>query len=282
MILTTKRLILRPWEESDAEELYRYAKDERVGPIAGWQVHTSVENSREIIRDILSVPETYAVVDKETNLPIGSVGIMLDKEYAGAPLQEHEAELGYWIGVPYWGKGLIPEAVRKLQRRCFEELGCTALWCGYYDGNEKSKRVQEKCGFYYHHTQKNKPTLLGERTEHFTYLTKEEWIAAKDKEKNQILGEKWCQVEIYNEYLKKIAALLCQINTVEQMEEKAKMELDMLKQRDENDSKRQYLDRLVSTQKQCKLRLQQMWEELRLIQGLKEQLEAELPFLRGK
>ena len=76
--------------------------------------------------------------------------------------------------------------------------------------------------------------------------------------------------------------MLCQINTVEQMEEKAKMELDMLKQRDENDSKRQYLDRLVSTQKQCKLRLQQMWEELRLIQGLKEQLEAELPFLRGK
>lgn len=282
MILITERLILRPWEESDAEELYRYAKDERVGPIAGWQVHTSVENSREIIRDILSVPETYAVVDKETNLPIGSVGIMLDKEHAGAPLQEHEAELGYWIGVPYWGKGLIPEAVRELQRRCFEELGCTALWCGYYDGNEKSKRVQEKCGFHYHHTQKNKPTLLGERTEHFTYLTKEEWIAAKDKEKNQILGKKWCQVEIYNEYLKKIAALLCQINTVEQMEEKAKMELDMLKQRDENDSKRQYLDRLVSTQKQCKLRLQQMWEELRLIQGLKEELEAELPFLRSK
>lgn len=282
MILTTERLILRPWKESDAEELYRYAKDERVGPIAGWQVHTSVENSREIIRDILSVPETYAVVDKETNLPIGSVGIMLDREHAGASLQEHEAELGYWIGVPYWGKGLIPEAVRELQRRCFEELGCTALWCGYYDGNEKSKRVQEKCGFHYHHTQENKPTLLGERTEHFTYLTKEEWIAAKNKEKNQILGKKWCQVEIYNEYLKKIAALLCQINTVEQMEEKAKLELDMLKQRDENDSKRQYLDRLISTQKQCKLRLQQMWEELRLIQGLKEQLEAELPFLKSK
>ena len=50
MVLNTKRLILRPWNESDAESLYEYAKDDRVGPIAGWPVHTSVENSREIIK----------------------------------------------------------------------------------------------------------------------------------------------------------------------------------------------------------------------------------------
>ena len=45
------------------------------------------------------------------------------------------------------GQGSIPEAVRELLRRCFEDLNCTAVWCGYYDGNLKSKRVQEKCGF---------------------------------------------------------------------------------------------------------------------------------------
>ncbi len=49
MIFETKRLILRPWELSDAESLYRYARDPKVGPIAGWPVHTSVENSRDII-----------------------------------------------------------------------------------------------------------------------------------------------------------------------------------------------------------------------------------------
>ena len=49
MEFKTERLILRPWEESDAESLYEYAKDPLVGPIAGWPVHTSVENSREII-----------------------------------------------------------------------------------------------------------------------------------------------------------------------------------------------------------------------------------------
>lgn len=62
MILETNRLILRPWEESDAESLFKYASHPDVGPIAGWAVHTSVENSLEIIRSVLSAPETYAVV----------------------------------------------------------------------------------------------------------------------------------------------------------------------------------------------------------------------------
>lgn len=65
MILETERLMLRPWSESDAESLYEFAKDPRVGPIAGWPVHTSVENSRQIIKDVLSADETYAIVQKE-------------------------------------------------------------------------------------------------------------------------------------------------------------------------------------------------------------------------
>ena len=76
-MLETKRLILRPWAEEDAPALYRYARDPRVGPSAGWPVHTSVENSREIIRGVLSEPETYAVVLRETGEPVGSVGILL-------------------------------------------------------------------------------------------------------------------------------------------------------------------------------------------------------------
>ncbi len=177
MQIETKRLILRPWLESDAEELYEYAKDPKVGPAAGWPVHTSVENSREIIRGVLSEPETYAVVLKETGKPVGSVGIMFGDK-GSAPMKEHEAEIGYWIGVPYWGRGLIPEAVRALQRRCFEELGCIGIWCGYYDGNEKSKRVQEKCGFEYSHSKADKPCeLMGDiRTEHYTYMTREKWM----------------------------------------------------------------------------------------------------------
>lgn len=176
MVLETRRLILRPWEESDAEELYRYAKDPAVGPAAGWMPHNNVENSRAIIRDVLSGPEIYAVVLKETGLPVGSVGIMFDKN-SNTQMKENEAEIGYWIGVPYWGQGMIPEAVRELQRRCFEDLGCTAVWCGYYDGNARSERVQEKCGFRYHHTETDVPCAIEGvlHTEHFTFISIADW-----------------------------------------------------------------------------------------------------------
>ena len=115
MILETKRLILRPWKEEDAEELYHYAKNPLVGPAAGWPPHTSVENSRDIIRGVLSEPETYAVVLKESQKPIGSVGIMTGS-HSNLEISDDEGEIGYWIGVPYWGQGLIPEAVRELIR----------------------------------------------------------------------------------------------------------------------------------------------------------------------
>ena len=180
MTLETKRLILRPWEDSDAQDLYQYASDPEVGPVAGWAVHTSVENSREIIKEVLSAPETYAVILKATGRPVGSVGLMLGKT-SNIGLPDTEGEIGYWIGVPYWGQGLIPEAVREMLRYGFEERKLETIWCGYFDGNEKSRRVQEKCGFHYHHTSENVPCALEGvlRTEHITCLTKEEWLRKK-------------------------------------------------------------------------------------------------------
>ena len=80
--------------------------------------------------------------------------------------------------MPYWGKGLIPEAIKELMRYCFEELGLKTLWCGYFEGNEKSLRAQEKCGFEYHHTNYEKPwPLMGDvRTEIITCITKAQWL----------------------------------------------------------------------------------------------------------
>ena len=175
MILETKRLILRPWQESDAAELYTYACDPAIGLPAGWPPHTSVENSREIIKAVLSKPETYAVCRKDGK-PIGSVGLKLNGN-TDMTDREDECELGYWIGKPFWGQGLIPEASRALLRRAFEELGMRAVWCGYYDGNEKSRKVQTKLGFVYQHkTEGLEVTLLNElRTGHCNLMTKERW-----------------------------------------------------------------------------------------------------------
>jgi RimJ/RimL family protein N-acetyltransferase len=173
MMLETKRVTLRPWRESDAEDLFTYASDPEVGPPAGWPPHTSVENSREIIRMVLSAPDTFAVCLKESGKPIGSIGFHR-KDLAEA---DDEYELGYWIGKPFWGQGLIPEASREMLRYAFEDLKMNRIWCGYYDGNEKSRRVQEKLGFVYQQrTEGIEVSLLGEiRTGHSNLMTKERW-----------------------------------------------------------------------------------------------------------
>jgi RimJ/RimL family protein N-acetyltransferase len=176
MTLETPRLRLRAWEDSDAEPLYLLARDPRVGPIAGWPPHRDLADSRRILHDILQTEESYAIVLKATGAVIGSIGLRRDSDLASG---DGERELGYWLGVPYWGRGLIPEAARELLRRAFEALGMRKVWCAYYDGNEKSKRAQEKLGFRYQWTTERVDVpLLGEvRKGHVNCLTKEEWEA---------------------------------------------------------------------------------------------------------
>jgi RimJ/RimL family protein N-acetyltransferase len=179
MVLKTERLLLRPWREEDAEDLYKYAKDPDVGPPAGWPPHTGVENSREIIRAVLFSPETYAVCLKTDERPIGSVGLHRND----LAEQNDEYELGYWIGKPFWGQGLIPEASREILRHAFEDLGMARIWCGHYEGNVKSRRVMEKLGFVYHHTTEGiEVSQINEiRTGHVMLMTKETWERNNEK-----------------------------------------------------------------------------------------------------
>ena len=207
-MLTTERLILRRWEDSDAGDLYEYAKDPDIGPIAGWPVHKTVEESLDAIRNVLKKDETYAIClkcesesddaepgdalndngghenghndghDGKPGRVIGSIGLKMkdDTDYTD---RDDECEMGFWIGKSYWGQGMMPEAAKELLRHAFEDIGMRCVWCGYYDGNTKSKRVQEKCGFRYQWTAHDVDvTLLHEkRTEHVNRITKEEWLA---------------------------------------------------------------------------------------------------------
>ena len=175
-MLKTQRLILRKWTQSDAESLFEYAKNPEVGPAAGWPPHKSVEESKDIIKNVLNGAECYALCEKEKNIAIGSVELKLNG-HTDMTERDDECELGYWLAQPFWGRGYMPEATGELLRRAFEELGMTAVWCGYYDGNQKSKRVQEKLGFVFHHTCDEVPVpLLNEvRVGHTTVMTKEHW-----------------------------------------------------------------------------------------------------------
>ncbi len=173
--LQTERLIMRPWRETDAESLYEYARNPSVGPIAGWPVHTSVENSREVIRDILSAPGIYAITVRPDDTAVGSIGLMVGPA-SNLLLPADEAEIGYWIGEPLWGRGYTTEAAREIIRYAFDRGGITTLWCGWFDGNERSRRVGEKCGFRHVRTeQKHWPPIGRTVTQHISRLTKEEW-----------------------------------------------------------------------------------------------------------
>ena len=120
MELFTQRLILRPWKLIDAEHLYQYAKNPKIGPAAGWPVHTSTENSREIIQTVFAQEETYAVCLKTDHAAIGCAAISIGSQ-SNLNLPDDEGELGYWIGEPFWGQGLIPETCIELIRRSFED-----------------------------------------------------------------------------------------------------------------------------------------------------------------
>ena len=186
--METQRLVLRMCEESDAEALFRCARDPLIGQLAGWLPHTSVEHSREVIEMELSQPETYAVCLKDGS-PIGSIGLHLNG-YTKMTDQHDECELGFWISRTYWGQGLIPEAAREMLRHAFEDLQMRAVWCGYYDGNTKSKRVQEKLGFVYQHKIESvEIKLINEvHTVYCNLMTKERWqnVTLFLKQKNML------------------------------------------------------------------------------------------------
>ena len=176
MILETERLILRRWEESDAEDLYKYANNPDVGPIAGWPPHQSVEESLDVIKNVLNGKEAYAICLKEDGKAIGAIELKLNG-HTDMTEKDDECELGYWLGKPFWGQGLMPEAAREILRHAFEDIGMSKVWCGYYEGNTKSKRVQEKVGFKYQWTTEgvDVPLMHEKRTGHVNAMTQEEW-----------------------------------------------------------------------------------------------------------
>lgn len=181
-MFATERLILRRWEDSDAEDLFEYAKDPDVGPVAGWPTHQSVDESLDVIRNVLSAAECYAICLKEDGKAIGTIELKLNG-HTDMTDRDDECELGYWVGKPFWGRGIMPEAAREMLRHAFEDLGIQRVWCGYYEGNTKSKRVQEKCGFKYQWTTQDVdvPLMHEKRTGHVNLMTKEMWIQQKEE-----------------------------------------------------------------------------------------------------
>lgn len=153
VVLKTDRLILRPWRESDLSDLYEYARVDGVGQMAGWNPHRNMEESRTILNSFIRHRKTFAL--EYEGKVIGSLGV---EEYSEENYPELDAlrgrEIGYVLSRDYWGRGLMPEAVKAVIAWLFSETGVDFLICGHFDHNARSRRVVEKCGFRYIKTTK--------------------------------------------------------------------------------------------------------------------------------
>ena len=149
IVIQTDRLILRPFKQEDLKDFFEYASVEGVGEMAGWKHHESIEKTQEILNDFIKEDKTFAIVLKENNKVIGSLGIeKYGMEQALTEFYNYQGrEIGYVLSKTYWNKGLMSEAVKEVINYLFNDLDLDFLTCGYYDFNNQSKRVQEKCGF---------------------------------------------------------------------------------------------------------------------------------------
>ena len=149
IVIETSRLILREWKMSDVDDMFEYASVPGVGEMAGWPHHPNREESEYRVNKFIEEKKTFAIVYKENNKVIGSIGV----EFYSAEDKLSEffdykgRSIGYVLSKDYWGKGLMPEAVKAVINYLFDVLDYDFLLCSYFDFNHQSKRVQEKCGF---------------------------------------------------------------------------------------------------------------------------------------
>ena len=146
VFLETDRILLRPWRESDAGALFKYASDSEVGPRAGWPPHKSEKESREVIRTVFHNDTTWAICLKESGEPIGAMGYTAC-EGNNLPSRVGEPLVGYWVGKPYWNRGICTEALQLMLGYIRKNTDIRSLISSHFVDNPASGRVMEKCGF---------------------------------------------------------------------------------------------------------------------------------------
>ena len=148
-VLETERLLLRPPEEGDKPAMIRLIGDERVSRWLSRVPHPYTQEHADEWIERNENPDNpttaFAITLKATGEFMGTVGIHPEEDGL-------RAEMGFWIGVPYWGHGYCTEAARAALGFAFESLGFERIEAGHLPGNTASANVQEKIGIRYEGT----------------------------------------------------------------------------------------------------------------------------------
>ncbi len=171
-VLRTKRLTLRPFELSDAPVVQHLAGAYEVAlntlsvphpypdGAAEWWINSQKEEFEQ------DQTHNFAMVEGEQL--VGSIGLMMRGDGI--------AEIGYWIGVPYWGRGFATEGGAELIRYGFEDAGLHRIYAGYYARNAASGRVMQKLGMTYEGTLRHHTCKWGEYLDVVYYgVLRDEW-----------------------------------------------------------------------------------------------------------
>ncbi len=158
--LETERLLLRKMSLDDAEAVLAYASDPEVTRYVIWETHRSREDSESFLRSVVGSYEnaeeaTWGIVYKGDRRFVGGCGIVgWDPDHA-------RAEMGYVLSREYWGRGLMPEAVRAMIRFGFERMGLNRIEARCIAENAASARVMEKAGMAYEGTLRQREFIKG-------------------------------------------------------------------------------------------------------------------------
>lgn len=143
--LITKRLLLRPMEPRDAERVEAYAGDENIAQMTLTMPHPyKLEDAQTFIKITSKDWEeqtgfVFAITRKNEDEIIGAIGLSPERAH-------HRAEIGYWLGKPFWGKGYVTEAARRVIQFGFEELELERIHAIHFEDNPASGRILQKIG----------------------------------------------------------------------------------------------------------------------------------------
>ena len=145
--METPRLLLRHWNPLDLEDFLSFAADPEVMLASGATPAVTPAQGETAFRRALWDSGCYAIVLKETGRAIGKIKFQKDIRR----FQVNALSIGYELAKPYWGNGYMPEALRAMIQCAFERKNLDVA-IGHFAGNDRSRRVIEKCGFQYEGT----------------------------------------------------------------------------------------------------------------------------------
>lgn len=175
-IIDADRLTLRPWNKNDILDFHEFMSDKRVGECSGSNVITDMEVSKECLSNYINYNLSYAILLKESNKVIGSIGMdILTPDEKLANLKQRY--IGYTIHPDFWGYGYATEATQALIKNLFQFCDLDLIWTSHYDFNTRSRKVIAKCGFTYEFSRmKNLRALDGKSVNELFYkITKHDF-----------------------------------------------------------------------------------------------------------